>query len=335
MSSYPVSSSVAPPVSNDRLDSCLMGGMAPRGPGPRPSVRQQVCRAGSTPTQPASLPAPCSVGPVPQSGVQPLDDPSVFNVLNIFRACWFLNREHLLSLVLSAVKGGANNEVTWVDLLPQAHSHLLHQAKNLAPLSYPSALLKRVMFAYLLEIVNNSWPLSVDKFVKASAPRWHPVLPPAPSSSPPIPNPASAKVSTMALTQGSKVLPVETPLGDTDTQAPVAMDEAPDTSLDPGLYHLFKTDYLTGIAMSELMHCGSLDFMCAFGALQAIKSGIPESTALQLFPGPSQAPPTPASPPTLAGEKRPLSLSPPHIPSAMYWHYIWQHSCRLVRMDSQ
>ena len=184
MSSYPVSSSVTPPVSNDCLDSCLMGGTAPRGPGPHPSVCQQVCRAGSTPTQPAGLPVPCSIGLVPQSGVRPLDNPSVFDVLNIFCAYWFLNCKHLLSLVLSAVKGRANNKVTWVDLLPQAHSHLLHQAKNLAPLSYPSALLKRVMFIYLLEIVNNSWPLLVDRFIKASAPRWCPVLPPAPSSSP-------------------------------------------------------------------------------------------------------------------------------------------------------
>jgi len=168
MSSYPVSSSVTIPISHDHLDSRLTGGTAPRGPGLCPSVFQQVCRAGSTPTQPASLPAPCSVGLVTQSRVQPLDDPSVFNVLNIFQACWFLNHEHLLSLVLSTIKGGDNNKVTWIDLLPQAHSHLLCQAKNLAPLSYPSALLKRVMFVFLLKVVNTSQPLMVNKFVKTS-----------------------------------------------------------------------------------------------------------------------------------------------------------------------
>ena len=135
---------------------------------------------------------PCSMGPVTQSRVQPLDDPSVFDVLNIFQACWFLNCKHPLSLVLSTVKGGANNEVIWVDLLPQAHSHLLCQAKNLAPLSYPSALLKRVMFVFLLKVVNTPQPLMVNKFVKTSAPCQHCMLPLAPPSSPSIPNLALA-----------------------------------------------------------------------------------------------------------------------------------------------
>jgi len=87
MSSYPVSSSVAIPVSNDRLDSRLMGGTAPRGPGLAPSVHQRVHRKGSTPTQPAGIPPPCSGGPVTKSGVRPLDDLSIFNILNIFQAC--------------------------------------------------------------------------------------------------------------------------------------------------------------------------------------------------------------------------------------------------------
>jgi len=196
----PSSSSVAPPVSNDRLDSRLTGGTAPRGPGQRPSVRQRVRRTGSTPAQPAGLSAPRSVEPVTQSGVRPLDDPSVFDVLNIFHARWFLNREHLLSLILSAVKGGDNNEVTWIDLLPQAHSHLLRQAKNLAPLSYPSALLKRVMFVFLLEVVNASWPTTVDKFVKTSAPRRRRTLPLVPPSPPPVLNSASAEAGASAPT---------------------------------------------------------------------------------------------------------------------------------------
>jgi len=40
MSSYPTSSSVTIPLSKDCLDSHLMGGMASRGPGLVPSVRQ-------------------------------------------------------------------------------------------------------------------------------------------------------------------------------------------------------------------------------------------------------------------------------------------------------
>jgi len=112
------SSSVDTPSSNDCLDSYLMGGTAPRGPGLVPSVRQRVCRKGSTPTQPAGLPPPCSRGLVTQCGVAPLDNPSIFNVLNIFCACWFINCKHLLSLILSATKGGDNNEMMWINLLP-------------------------------------------------------------------------------------------------------------------------------------------------------------------------------------------------------------------------
>jgi len=220
----PSLSSVATPSSNDHLDSCLMGGTAPRGSGQCPLVPQQVCREGSTPAQPASMPVPHSIGLVPQSRVRPLDDLSVFNILNLFWACWFLNHKHLLSLILSAVKGRENNKVTWIDLLPQAHSYLLHQAKNLAPLSYPSALLKRVMFVFLLEVVNNSQSQSTNKFVQASAPCWHCVCTSAPSSPPPVLPSASAKVGAQALTQGSKVLPEETLHSAPDTLASMAVN---------------------------------------------------------------------------------------------------------------
>ena len=196
----PAPTSVAIPSPNNRLDSRLTGGTGLRAHGLVPSVRQRVHGKGSTPAQPAGLPAPRSVGPVTQRGVAPLVDLSVFDMLNIFRARWFINREHLLSLILSATKGGDNNEVTWIDLLPQAHSHLLRQAKNLAPLSYPSPLLKRVMFVFLLEIVNTPRPSTVDKFVKASASRQRHALPLAPSAPPPVPNSASAEVGASAPT---------------------------------------------------------------------------------------------------------------------------------------
>ena len=84
-----------------------------------------------------------------------INHPSVFEVLNLFRACWFLNCEHLMSLTLAAVKGSDNNDIIWIDLLPSSHTYLLHQAKNLAPPSYPLSLLKRVMFTFLLEVINS------------------------------------------------------------------------------------------------------------------------------------------------------------------------------------
>jgi len=40
---------------------------------------------------------------------------SVFNVLNIFCARWFVNHTHILSLALFAQKAGEGNKVTWVE----------------------------------------------------------------------------------------------------------------------------------------------------------------------------------------------------------------------------
>ena len=91
-----------------------------------------------------------------------------------------------MSLILAAVKGGDNNDIMWIDLLPSAHTHLLRQAKVLAPPSYPLSLLKRVMFNFLLEVINSCGSV-LDKFVKTLAPHWRCIPAPAPSS-PPAPS---------------------------------------------------------------------------------------------------------------------------------------------------
>ena len=62
------------------------------------------------------------------------------------------------------------NDITWLEVSPQSHSHLVCQAIALAPSSYPLTLVKQVMFIFLLEVVNNSWASNLDKFVKMSAP---------------------------------------------------------------------------------------------------------------------------------------------------------------------
>ena len=279
------------------------------GLGPRPSVPQRVRGAGSTPTQPAGLPAPHSIGPVTQSGVRPLEDPSVFDVLNIFCARWFLNRKHLLSLILSTIKGRDNNKVTWINLLPQAHSHLLCQAKNLAPLSYPSALLKRVMFVFLLEIVNTSQPSTVNRFIKTSASHWRRALPLAPPSPPPVLNSASAKVGTSAPIQGSKVLPVWTPPRDTDTHdSPMAIDTAADQEFCT-LEHVLGHNLPTASAVWDLMKCHSLDAMSGFAVFTTLQAGLSEASALDTVQAHA---PDPTPTPPASSLKRPLSsLSPP------------------------
>jgi len=45
------------------------------------------------------------------------DSPSIFDVLNVFRCQWFLNRDHLLANILSAQKDDTGN-IFWVDFLP-------------------------------------------------------------------------------------------------------------------------------------------------------------------------------------------------------------------------
>ena len=110
-----------------------------------------------------------------------IDIYSVFDVLNIFCACWFLNRDHLLLLVTFAQKVEAGNDVTWLEVSPQSHSHLVRQAIALAPSSYPLALVKQVMFVFILEVVNNSRASNLDKFVKTLAPQHRlPTSAPAP-----------------------------------------------------------------------------------------------------------------------------------------------------------
>jgi len=106
---------------------------------------------------------------------------SIFNVLNIFCACWFVNCAHLLSLALFAQKAGKGNEVSWVEFSPQSHSHLVKQALALAPPSYPLTLVKRVMFSFILEVVNSP-DSSLGQFTKAMAPhRRRHASTPAPS----------------------------------------------------------------------------------------------------------------------------------------------------------
>ena len=106
---------------------------------------------------------------VPSTVPQAVNTYSVFDVLNIFCACWFLNRDHLLTLVTFAQKAEDGNDVSWLEVTPQSHAHLVRQAIALAPTSYPLALVKRVMFVFLLEVVNNFQASTLDKFVKTSA----------------------------------------------------------------------------------------------------------------------------------------------------------------------
>jgi len=87
-----------------------------------------------------------------------LSDPSVFDVLNLFRRHWFLSRDWLVSNVASA-QWTNGLSIDWVEFSPAAHTHLVRCAIKLAP-SIPAAKVKRVMFVYLLEVLNGDGPKS-------------------------------------------------------------------------------------------------------------------------------------------------------------------------------
>src|SRR5260221_14557807 len=59
-------------------------------------------------------------------------DLSVFNILVLFRSCWFLLRDWLVSFIASAQQTDSS-PIDWVEFTPAGHSHLVHCALKLAP----------------------------------------------------------------------------------------------------------------------------------------------------------------------------------------------------------
>ncbi|KAN0140233.1 hypothetical protein V8E53_002129, partial [Lactarius tabidus] len=78
-------------------------------------------------------------------------DLSVFDILNIFRRRWFLSRANLVAHVTSAQKAEDGN-FSWVEFAPPFHSHLVKCAVALVP--HPVHVVKRVMFVFILELLN-------------------------------------------------------------------------------------------------------------------------------------------------------------------------------------
>jgi hypothetical protein len=82
---------------------------------------------------------------------------SLFDILNIFHAHWFLNRDHLIVNILSAQKS-KTGQFVWVDFQPPFHTHLVQQARALLPPLYPMEKGKKVMFVFILEVLDGDRP---------------------------------------------------------------------------------------------------------------------------------------------------------------------------------
>jgi len=136
-----------------------------------------------------TVPPPLALGPSPASSVpkEPLseaprphdslkDGPSVFDILNVFRRQWFLNRDHLLANILSAQKDDAGH-IVWVDFLPPFHTHLVQRALALLPPLCPAAKGKKVMFVFLLEVIAGEGPMTFFDLPKKRTPKARPHSP--------------------------------------------------------------------------------------------------------------------------------------------------------------
>jgi len=82
---------------------------------------------------------------------------SVFDILNIFRRRWFLSRANLVANAISAQKA-EDGKLSWVEFAPPYHSHLVKCAVALVP--HPVHVVKRVMFVYILELLNGEGHLA-------------------------------------------------------------------------------------------------------------------------------------------------------------------------------
>jgi hypothetical protein len=83
------------------------------------------------------------------------DELSVFNIHNMFWHHWFLSQDHLVANAISAQKA-KDRKIFWVEFAPQFHTHLVKCAVALVP--RPLHKVKKVMFGYILELLNGEGP---------------------------------------------------------------------------------------------------------------------------------------------------------------------------------
>jgi hypothetical protein len=95
--------------------------------------------------------------PVPKPPKAKDNGPPDPAIMAIFCKHWFLNRDHLIANVLSAQKSDAGC-FTWVDFLPPFHKHLVQCAQVLLPPLCPMAKGEKVLFAFIIEILDGDGP---------------------------------------------------------------------------------------------------------------------------------------------------------------------------------
>jgi hypothetical protein len=89
----------------------------------------------------------------------------VFDILNIFQSCWFIDHKDLIANILLAMRD-ADGQFTWVDFLPAFHIFLVKTICTLLLPSFIVAHSKWVLFVFLLEILTGDKGLKPEVF-------WH------------------------------------------------------------------------------------------------------------------------------------------------------------------
>jgi hypothetical protein len=112
------------------------------------SVKSGMGEAGTTPRAKGKKPST----PWALSAAAEL---SVFDIHNIFHCHWFLSRDHLVANTILAQKA-EDGKIFWVEFTPQFHAHLVKCAVALVP--RPLNKVKKVMFRYILELLNREGP---------------------------------------------------------------------------------------------------------------------------------------------------------------------------------
>ena len=115
-------------------------------------------------------PAPSSQAPQPKRSPPTAEE----LCLKTFRSCWHLDKGWLVSFVASAQRKTPTSPITWVEFMPQGHTHLVRSAlKLVSPTkALPIAKIKEVMFVFILEVLNESAPRAdFFKARKAAKPR--------------------------------------------------------------------------------------------------------------------------------------------------------------------
>src|SRR6267142_815251 len=117
-------------------------------------------QAPPSPPAPPRPSTPAVIPPIPVHTKPVVSDDrelSLFDILNIFWTRWFLNQDHLIANVLFAQKS-AEGRYSWVDFQPPFHTHLVQRARALLPPLCPMAKGKKVMFVFILEVLDGDGP---------------------------------------------------------------------------------------------------------------------------------------------------------------------------------